>query len=74
MTAESAKLAPDLRTVRERQMRVRRREPVEPVDLVVERCLLGRIAERLNEVVDGLGAVGRSVEDGVESRRHRGRW
>jgi hypothetical protein len=54
VTPQLSQLAFDLRRVRKRQMRVRRREHVEPVDLEVDRGLPVRIAERFDELVDRL--------------------
>jgi hypothetical protein len=67
VAAKLAQLSFDLRRVRERQVRIRRREHVESVDLEVDRGLPIRI-ESLDEIVDWLGAVGCSVEDRLKSR------
>ncbi len=66
MTAQLAKLALDLRAVREGQVRPARAEQVEALDLLVEHRLGARI-EALDEVIDRLDAVGSAVVDGLEA-------
>src|SRR5207249_2321755 len=61
-------LALQLRAPRERQRRIVRAQHVQALDLVVERRLPVRVAQRLDERVDRLGAVRRSVVDRLHPR------
>ena len=69
VAAKLAKFAAHLRAVWERQVRIRRGQEVQPVDLIVDRGLLRWRVQRLDEVVDRLGSIERPVEDGLESRQ-----
>ena len=66
VAAQLAKLALDLRAVRERQVRPARAEQVQSLDLLIEHRLGARI-EALDEVIDRLAAVGGAVVDGLEA-------
>ena len=65
MAAQLAKLALNLRAVREGQVRPGRSEQVESLDLLIENGLRPSI-EALDEVVHGLAAVGGSVVHRLE--------
>lgn len=68
--AQFAQFSLDLRAVREREMGHLVAEHVEPVDLVVEHHLPFRM-QRVDEVVDGLGAIGIAVVDSAEVGHRR---
>lgn len=73
MTPQLTQLSFDLGAVREREMRMACREHVQTVDLVVQRHLpLHR--EPVDEVVDGLGSIGRPVVDRTEAGHGRRLW
>ena len=63
VAAQLPQLAFELRAPREGLRRIVRAQQVQALDLVVERRLLDRVAECLDEVVDRLRAVRRPVVD-----------
>lgn len=69
VASELSQLSAHLGAVREGKVRARRRQHVQTVDLVVERHLALGI-KAVDEVVDRLGPVWRSVVDGLQVR-HR---
>ena len=65
VAAQLPQLTPNLRRVREWQMRVVEREQVQAVDLRVNDRLVA-LRQKVDRVIDGLRPVSGSVVDGVE--------